>query len=113
MSANRLDSVLHYARKVPGRRSEQGSDADLLQRFVQDQDETAFELLMWRHAAMVLRVCQGVLRDSHAAEDAFQATFLALARKAGSISRRESLAAWLYQVAYHVAVRAQLTAVER
>jgi RNA polymerase sigma factor (sigma-70 family) len=112
MSA-RLDSVLHYVRRVLGKQDEQGSDADLLQRFVRQHDETAFELLLWRHAAMVLRVCQGVLRDSHAAEDAFQATFLALARKAGSISRSESLAAWLYQVAYRVAVRAKLNAAER
>src|SRR5260370_16276109 len=96
MSANRLDSVLHYARKVLGSRTEQGSDADLLQRFVQDHDETAFELLMWRHAAMVLRVCQGVLRDSHAAEAAFQAPFLALPRKARPITLRESLAASLH-----------------
>src|SRR5258708_10568323 len=112
MSA-RLDSVLHHIRKVLGNQEEQGSDADLLQRFVRQRDETAFELLMWRHAAMVLRVCQSVLRDSHAAEDAFQATFLALARKAASISRRESLAALLYQVAYRAAVRARLNAVER
>src|SRR5260370_39550766 len=77
MSATRLDSVLHYVRKVLGSQAEQGSDADLLQRFVRQRAETAVELLMWRHAAMVLRVCQSVLRDSHAAEDAFQPTFLA------------------------------------
>jgi RNA polymerase sigma factor (sigma-70 family) len=111
--AARLDSVLHYVRKVLGTHAELGSDADLLHRFVKDHDETAFELVMWRHAAMVLRVCQSILRDCHAAEDAFQATFLALARKAASISRRESLAAWLYQVAYHVSVRARHSAVRR
>jgi RNA polymerase sigma factor (sigma-70 family) len=112
MSA-RLDSVLHHIRKVLGSQAEQGSDGDLLQRYVRHRDETAFELLLWRHAAMVLRVCQGVLRDGHASEDAFQATFLILARKAGSIGRGESLAAWLYQVAYRVAVRARLHAAER
>jgi RNA polymerase sigma factor (sigma-70 family) len=113
MSATRLDSVLHYVRGVFGAEAEHGSDADLLARFVRNHDDSAFELLMWRHAAMVLRVCQAVLRDTHAAEDAFQATFLALARKAGSISRREALAAWLYQVAYRMALKARLDAIER
>src|ERR1700722_949641 len=112
MSA-RLDSVLNYIRKVLGSQAEQGSDADLLHRYVRHRDETAFELLLWRHAAMVLRVCQGILRDGHASEDAFQATFLVLARKAGSVGRGESLAAWLYQVAYRIAVRARLHTVER
>jgi RNA polymerase sigma factor (sigma-70 family) len=110
MSATRLDSVLHYVRRVFGAEAEHGSDTALLARFVRNRDDSAFELLMWRHAAMVLRVCQAVLRDSHAAEDAFQATFLALARKAGSIGRREALAAWLYQVAYRVALKARLDA---
>ena len=113
MSGTRLNSVLHYVRKVLGSPADQGSDADLLQRFVQQHDETAFELLLWRHAALVLGVCQGVLRDSHAAEDAFQATFLALARKAASIKRGVSLGAWLYQVAYRVAVRARRNVAEQ
>jgi RNA polymerase sigma factor (sigma-70 family) len=84
-----------------------GADADLLARFQRDGDGAAFELLLWRHGPMVMGVCRHVLRDAHAAEDAFQATFLALARKAGSIGRRESVAGWLYTVAYRVALRAR------
>src|SRR5262249_34944955 len=71
------------------------------------RDEAVFELLLWRHAAMVLDVCQGVLRDAHAAEDAFQATFLVLARKAASIGKGESLGGWLYRVAYRVELKAR------
>ncbi|MCI0461681.1 MAG: sigma-70 family RNA polymerase sigma factor [Gemmataceae bacterium] len=82
------------------------ADSELLQRFLQTEDRSAFELLLWRHGPMVLRVCQGVARDAHDAEDAFQATFLTLARKAGSIDRGEALGAWLYRVAYRVALKA-------
>jgi gold/copper resistance efflux system membrane fusion protein len=83
------------------------SDAQLLARFVASRDEAAFELLVWRHRRLVLGVCRRVLRDLHDAEDAFQATFLALARKAGAIRRREALAAWLYRVAWRVALTAR------
>jgi RND family efflux transporter MFP subunit len=83
------------------------SDAQLLERFASSRDETAFELLLWRHARLVFGVCQRVLRDTHDAEDAFQATFLALARHAGKVGKREALAGWLHKVAYHVALTAQ------
>ncbi|MBX9625416.1 MAG: hypothetical protein K2X82_16540, partial [Gemmataceae bacterium] len=64
------------------------ADADLLARFAAIRDEAAFELLVWRHAALVRRVCLGVLRDHHAAEDAAQAAFLVVARKAGTFAGR-------------------------
>ena len=80
------------------------SDAALLARFALQQDQTAFELLVWRYGGLVLGACKRVLRDEHAAEDAFQATFLVLARKAGSV--RGSLAGWLHQVARRVCLRA-------
>src|SRR5262249_4479951 len=70
-------------------------------------EETAFEILVHRHGAMVWRVCRNVLREAHAAEDAFQATFLILVRKAGSIGKPELLGNWLYGVAYRVALRAR------
>ena len=72
------------------------SDAELLLRFVDRRDPAAFESLVQRHGAMVLGVCRRILRDSHDAEDAFQATFLVLARKAGSVVPRTMLAGWLY-----------------
>src|SRR5207245_6590742 len=88
-------------------------DALLLERFVTARDESAFELLMLRHGAMVLGLCRGMLRHAHDAEDAFQATFLALVRKAGSIGKRESLGSWLHKVAYRVALGARTSAAKR
>jgi RNA polymerase sigma factor (sigma-70 family) len=82
-------------------------DAVLLERYARARDDAAFELLMWRHAAMVLRVCQDVLQDPFEAEDAFQAAFLVLARKAGSISKRASVSGWLYRVALRIALKAR------
>jgi len=83
------------------------SDAQLLDRFAANRDEAAFELLLRRHAQVVFEVCRRVLHDQHDAEDAFQATFLALARHAGRIARREAVAGWLHQVAYRSALTAR------
>jgi RNA polymerase sigma factor (sigma-70 family) len=82
------------------------SDGELLNRFTVQRDEAAFELLLRRHERLVWTVCRRVLTDGHEIEDAFQATFLVLVRKCGSISKRQSIASWLYQVAYRVALRA-------
>jgi RNA polymerase sigma factor (sigma-70 family) len=82
------------------------SEVALLERIVRG-DEAAFELLVWRHGPMVLGVCRRVLRHEQDAEDAFQATFLTLARKAAEAGRRGSLGGWLYTVAYRVALRAR------
>jgi RND family efflux transporter MFP subunit len=92
------------------------SDPELLERFVgrsEDGAEAAFAALVTRHGPMVLRVCRGELRDSHAAEDAFQATFLILARRARSIRKAGSLASWLYGVARRVAGRARVDRARR
>jgi RNA polymerase sigma factor (sigma-70 family) len=83
------------------------SDVQLLERFAATGDEAAFELLAWRHGPMVLGVCRRVLGDVHEVEDAFQATFLVLARKAASAARHRSAGGWLYTVAYRVALRAR------
>lgn len=82
------------------------ADTELLAR-VAVRDDAAFELLVRRHAALVWRTCRAVARDHHAAEDAFQATFLALATKASSV--RGAVAGWLYRVAYHAALKARPT----
>jgi RNA polymerase sigma factor (sigma-70 family) len=97
--------VLRYLRAVLGPEADGPTDADLLGRFVADRDQAAFELLVYRHAGMLMRVSRGVLRDHHAAEDITQAAFLVLARKAGSVGRREAVAGWLYRVAHRLAVR--------
>ena len=92
------------------------SDAQLLDRFVSRRDEAAeaaFEELVIRHGPMVLRVCRGVLHDAHDAEDAFQAVFLVLASRAGSIRRAGSVASWLFGVAHRVATRARRSAARR
>ncbi len=81
------------------------TEAQLLARFVGDRDEVAFEAIVSRHGPMVLGVCRRLLVDPHDAEDAFQATFLVLVRKAGSLGDRERLANWLYGVARRVATR--------
>jgi polysaccharide biosynthesis/export protein len=83
------------------------SDGELLRRFATASDAAAFETLVQRHGPMVLGVCRRVLHDTHTAEDAFQATFLVLVRKARAIRRPELLGNWLYGVAYRVASRAR------
>jgi RNA polymerase sigma factor (sigma-70 family) len=86
------------------------TDGQLLGRFEGGDAEAsglAFEALVERHGSMVLRVCRGVLRDPHDAQDAFQATFLVLVRRAGSIRDRDSLASWLHGVALRVAAHAR------
>jgi RNA polymerase sigma factor (sigma-70 family) len=106
--------VLRYLRRVFGTAaSGDVTDADLLRRFVTGRDEAAFELLLWRHGTMVLSVCRDVTHDEHTAEDAFQATFFALVRKAAAIRDGQSVGAWLYQVAYRVALRARSQVVRR
>ncbi len=112
MSTRHLVPAFRQLRRVLTH-SEPGSDSQLLQRFLDLRDESAFELLVWRHGPMVQGVCRRLLRDDHDAEDAFQAAFLLLARKAASIGRGECLGGWLYKVAYRVALRARDGALRR
>jgi RNA polymerase sigma factor (sigma-70 family) len=83
------------------------SDGHLLERFVASGEQAAFEELVRRHGPMVLRTCQRVLHHAQDAEDAFQATFIVLARKAGTVVKNEALPGWLHSVAFRVAVRAK------
>src|SRR5262249_49937500 len=92
------------------------SDAELLETFVAcegDAAERAFAVLVDRHGPMVLRVCRQVLRDAHAAEDAFQAAFLVLARRGGALHVGNSLAPWLQQVAWRTASRLRVKGARR
>jgi RNA polymerase sigma factor (sigma-70 family) len=89
------------------------SDRRLLERYTRHQDETAFQALVARHGPMVLGVCKRVLHHAQDAEDAFQATFLVLVRKTGSIGQPELLANWLYRVAHHTALKARANAARR
>src|SRR6266404_3914775 len=88
-------------------RSEAGAEESLLERFAQQRDEAAFAGLVQRHGPQVLGLCRRILQHQQDAEDAFQATFLVLARKAGTISKRECVGSWLYSVAFRIAQRAR------
>jgi RNA polymerase sigma factor (sigma-70 family) len=114
MASQPVHSIVHYLR---GRRQQPRagvvSDAQLIDRFVRSRDEAAFELLVWRHSPMVLGVCRRVLGNAHDAEDAFQATFFTLARKAATIGAGQAVGAWLYRVAYRIALRARASALNR
>lgn len=83
------------------------SEGQLLHRYARKGDDAAFRLIVERHGARVMGVCRRVLRDSHAADDAFQATFLILARRAHAIARPDRLGGWLSGVARRVALRAR------
>jgi RNA polymerase sigma factor (sigma-70 family) len=108
MNHLQMGAVLQQLRRAATRgHEEDGSDAQLLERFIRRREEAAFAALLRRHGPMVLGVCRGILRHRHDVEDAFQATFLVLVQKAASIRRPEVVGGWLYEVAYHVALKAQ------
>jgi RNA polymerase sigma factor (sigma-70 family) len=88
-------------------------EGELLEEFITRRDESAFEALVLRHGPMVLGICRQLLRDPNDVDDAFQATFLILARKAASLRRRDLLGNWLYGVAYRVASQARSLAARR
>ncbi len=109
-AARQLDALFHLGAAGPL------TDGQLLERFATrsgEGAELAFAALVERHGPLVLRVCRSVLRDEHAAHDAFQATFLVLVNKAGSLWVRDSLAPWLHAVAYRVALCARASAARR
>jgi len=109
-----LGSLMRHIRQMVGvSAAEDRTDADLLGQFASQRDEAAFAVLVQRHGPLVMGVCRRVLRDTHTAEDAFQATFLVLAKKAGAIRRREALAGWLHSVALNLALKAKAAAARR
>src|SRR6266851_6614726 len=106
LSALSLHGLIRRFRSGANSPSE-NTDAELLARFVARREEDAFELLVWRHAAMVFNLCRRMLRREQDAEDAFQATFLALAREAHRIRARDSLGGWLYRVAFRIGLKSR------
>src|SRR5262245_51486201 len=107
MADRPLSDLLRHLRRAAGPPAGVVSDADLLGRFADRRDEAAFEALVWRHGPLVLGVCRRLLGRGPDAEDAFQATFLALARKAAAVRRRAAVGPWLYTVARRAALRAR------
>jgi RNA polymerase sigma factor (sigma-70 family) len=108
MTQTSFSPVVRHIHKLAGEgQAEELSDTDLLNRFVRERDERAFAALLRRHGALVWSACYSVLQHRQDAEDAFQATFLLLARQAGSIRSTQAVASWLYRIAYRVAVKAR------
>jgi RNA polymerase sigma factor (sigma-70 family) len=105
MATDHAKEVLRHLRRAVLGDGTDLSDGQLLGCFIEQRDEDAFAALVRRHGAMVWGVCRRVLRGHQDAEDAFQATFLVLARKAASVVPRERVGPWLYGVAFRTAVR--------
>lgn len=114
MAGGQIATLMQYLRRFLGPvAAGEMSDGQLLERFALRRDEAAFETLVRRFGPMVLGVCRRILTDSHAVEDAFQATFLVLVRKAGAIRKRQLVGNWLYGVAYRTASKARAIAARR
>jgi len=110
MAHGQLSKVIRFLRRAAGPEPGTVTDRQLLERFARNREEDAFATLADRHGPMVLAVCRRVLGDAHAAEDAFQATFLVLARKAAAVRWQESVGGWLHEVALRVAQKARSAA---
>src|SRR5207248_2768980 len=114
MATGQSHPVLRFIRRLAApRQSGETADTRLLQRFLAHHDEAAVAELVRRHGPMVLGVCRRILRDSHDAEDAFQATFLVLLRKAAQIRPPSMVANWLHGVAYRAALKARAVREQR
>jgi RNA polymerase sigma factor (sigma-70 family) len=109
MGKPRLRAVVSYIRRISEPQGSVDNDRELLQVFASHGDEAAFATLVERHAPMVFGICRRVLAHHHSAEDATQATFLVLARKAGEIRWRDAIAPWLSAVAYRISLKARET----
>src|SRR5262249_29041793 len=114
MATSQLGKVIQHLRNAVLLRDGAGlTDGQLLEDFSSRRDEAALGALVRRHGPMVWGVCRRVLHNYHDAEDAFQATFLILVRKASSLASPELLANWLYGVAHHAALKARATTAKR
>jgi len=110
MATSAMAELIEQLRGTALSRDGAGStDGQLLEAYLNRRDEAALAALVQRHAPMVWGVCRRVLANYHEAEDAFQATFLVLVRKATSVRRKEMVANWLYGVAHQTALKARAT----
>ena len=106
MASARRDGAFRQLDRLFGEGTLAGlTDARLLERYITHRDELAFEALVRRHGPMVLGACRRVLGDPNDADDAFQAAFLLLARKAGSIRNEDGVGGWLHRVAWRIALQ--------
>src|SRR5262249_6982474 len=106
-SRESLPALQHLCKTVRPSTATAVPDGELLDRFLSQRDEAAFELLVWRHGPLVLGVCGRVLDRPADVEDAFQATFLILLQKGNQVIKQGSVGSWLYTVAYRMALRVQ------
>jgi len=114
MPSGQLNGVIRKLHRMADRHSlDACSDAELMDHFVRNQDEYAFELIVRRHGPMVLGVCRRILGQTQDAEDAFQATFLVLVRKASCVHPFDMVGNWLYGVACRTAMKAKAMASRR
>jgi RNA polymerase sigma factor (sigma-70 family) len=114
MPTDRMNGVVRHIRRAAARQEEtERTDAEVLADFIDRQDAVAFETLVRRHGPMVLGVCRRILGHAQDAEDAFQAAFLVLARKAATVAPRNLLGNWLYGVAHQTAIRARALGIRR
>ena len=113
MATSPMDVVIQQLRSTVLREGAGLTDGQLLESFVRQRDEAALAALVRRHGPMVWGVCRRLLRCHHDAEDAFQATFLVLVRKATTIQPMEMVGNWLYGVAHQTAVKARAVAAKR
>src|SRR5437762_9519096 len=114
MATSQMSELVSHLRRTVLLRDGAGlTDGQLLEDYISRRDEAALAALVQRHGPMVWGVCRRVLSSYHDAEDAFQATFLVLVRRAASIVAPELLANWLYGVAHQTALKARATVAKR
>ncbi|HKB03909.1 MAG TPA: sigma-70 family RNA polymerase sigma factor [Gemmataceae bacterium] len=113
MANRQADGILHGLNRLVEAQAAHLTDGQLLRRFAFHRDEGAFAALVQRHAALVYGVCRNILRHEHDAEDAFQGTFMVLARRAGAIREHEAVGSWLFRVAYRVSMKARTASARR